>query len=116
MCQPSFSVQCGGAWPNPSNCHEASPPSATDPKSPVLNCLFYPSIRVQGGSLDPFLREIFCFVSLCFQPLFFTQDDFTLAHELVVQPQTVFVCGCFAPGARRAAEQPHACRSLKNVR
>ena len=39
-----------------------------------------------------------------------------MAHELVVQPQAVLVCGRFASGARRAAEQPHAGRRLKNVR
>ena len=38
-----------------------------------------------------------------------------MAHELVVQPQAVLVGGRFASGARRAAEQPHAGRRLKNV-
>jgi len=39
-----------------------------------------------------------------------------MAHELVVQPQTVFICGCLAARTRRAAEQAHAGRRLKNVR
>ena len=45
-----------------------------------------------------------------------TQDDFAVAHELVVQPQAIFICGCFAAGTRGAAEQPHAGRRLKNIR
>jgi hypothetical protein len=48
--------------------------------------------------------------------LFFAQDDFALAYELVVQPQAVFVGGRLAPRARRTAEQAHASRRLKNVR
>jgi len=39
-----------------------------------------------------------------------------VAHELVVQPQSVLVRSRFASGARRAAEQAHAGRGLKNVR
>ncbi len=39
-----------------------------------------------------------------------------MAHELVVQPQAVFIGGCFAARTRRAAEQAHAGRRLKNVR
>src|SRR5216110_1623198 len=53
---------------------------------------------------------------LIFSLLLFSQDDFAVAHELIVQPQTVLVRGRFATGARRAAEQPHAGRRLKNVR
>jgi hypothetical protein len=53
---------------------------------------------------------------LIFSRSLFAQDDFAVAHELVVQPQAVFVRGRFASGARRAAEQPHAGRRLKNVR
>ena len=39
-----------------------------------------------------------------------------MAHELVVQPQAVLIRCRFASGTRRAAEQPHAGRRLKNVR
>ena len=39
-----------------------------------------------------------------------------MTHELIVQPQAVFVGGRFASGAGRAAEQAHASRRLKNVR
>jgi len=39
-----------------------------------------------------------------------------VAHELVVQPQAILIGGRFAAGARRAAEQAHAGRRLKNVR
>ena len=38
-----------------------------------------------------------------------------MAYELVVQPQAVFISGRFTSWARRAAEEPHSCRSLKNV-
>jgi hypothetical protein len=38
-----------------------------------------------------------------------------LADELVVEPEAVFVSGRFEPGARRAAEEAHARRGLKNV-
>src|SRR5260370_31892769 len=47
--------------------------------------------------------------------LFFPENHFALAHELVVEAQTILVGGRFAPGARRAAEQPHAGGRLKNV-
>jgi hypothetical protein len=50
-----------------------------------------------------------------YQKLFFAQDHFALAHELVVQPQTVFIGGRFASGPRRAAKEPHSRRSLKNI-
>src|SRR2546427_2072077 len=63
-----------------------------------------------------FLRESFCSANLILWRLFLTQDDFAMAHELVVQPQTVFICGCLAARTRRAAEQAHAGRRLKNVR
>ncbi len=39
-----------------------------------------------------------------------------MADELIVQPQAVLVRGRLASRARRAAEQPHAGRRLKNVR
>ena len=48
--------------------------------------------------------------------LFFAQDDFALADELVVQPQAIFVRSRFASRTRRAAEQAHAGWGLKNVR
>jgi hypothetical protein len=53
---------------------------------------------------------------LIFSRSLFAQDDFAVAHELIVQPQTVLVRGRFVSGARRAAEQPHAGRCLKNIR
>lgn len=62
-----------------------------------------------------FFRELFRSANLILERLFFAQDDFALPHELVVQPQSVFVRGRFASGTRRATEQPHAGRSLKNV-
>jgi len=46
----------------------------------------------------------------------FAQNDFALAYQLVVEPQTIFVGGSFAAGAGRPAEQPHAGWRLKNVR
>ena len=52
---------------------------------------------------------------LVFAELFFPENHFALAHELVVEPQAVLVRGCFASGARRAAEQSHAGWRLKNV-
>jgi hypothetical protein len=48
--------------------------------------------------------------------LFFAQNHFALAHQLVVQPQAIFIGCCFASGARRAAEETHAGRSLENIR
>ena len=39
-----------------------------------------------------------------------------MTHGLVIQPQAVLVRGRFASRARRAAEQAHARRRLKNVR
>src|SRR3977135_1226978 len=51
-----------------------------------------------------------------FCPLFLAKDHFAVAHELIVQPQLVFVGGCFAAGPRRAAEQADAGGPLKNVR
>src|ERR1700756_3805993 len=48
--------------------------------------------------------------------LLFAEYDFSLADELVVQPEAVFVCGPFTSGARRAAEQAHSGRCLKNIR
>src|SRR2546422_5800468 len=62
------------------------------------------------------LRESFCSANLILWRLFLAQDDFAVAHELVVQPQTVFVGGCLAARARRAAEQAHAGPRLKNAR
>ncbi len=47
--------------------------------------------------------------------LFFPENHFALAHELVVKPQTVLVRRRFASGAWRAAEQPHAGGRLKYV-
>jgi len=47
--------------------------------------------------------------------LLLAEDDFALADELVVEPETVLVGGGFEADAGRAAQQAHACRGLKNV-
>jgi hypothetical protein len=47
--------------------------------------------------------------------LFFAEDDFTLADELIVEPQAVFVGGTFEAGAWRAAEEADARGRLKNI-
>jgi hypothetical protein len=47
--------------------------------------------------------------------LFFAEDNFALADELVVEPETVLVCGALQTDTGRAAQQAHACRGLKNV-
>jgi hypothetical protein len=39
-----------------------------------------------------------------------------MAHELVVQPEAVLIRGRLAARARRAAEQAHSCRRLKDIR
>ncbi len=61
-------------------------------------------------------RSIFVAVRPILCLLLFAQNHFALAHQLVVQPQAIFIRCRFASRARRAAEQPHACRGLKNVR
>jgi hypothetical protein len=50
-----------------------------------------------------------------FCPLFFAEDDFALADELVVEPKAVLVGGALQTDTGRAAQQPHACRGLKNI-
>jgi len=56
-------------------------------------------------------------LALCFQRrLFFAQNDFAMANELVVQPEAVLVRRRFASGARRTAEQAHPRGGLKNIR
>jgi hypothetical protein len=47
--------------------------------------------------------------------LFFSEDDFALADELVVEPHTIFVGGALKTDTRRPAEQSHACRGLENI-
>jgi hypothetical protein len=47
--------------------------------------------------------------------LFFAEDDFALANELIVQPKAVFVGGALEADAWRAAQQAHTCRGLKNI-
>jgi hypothetical protein len=47
--------------------------------------------------------------------LFLAEDNFTLADELVVEPNTILVGGALKTDARRPAEQAHACRSLENI-
>ncbi len=70
-----------------------------------------------SNTLPAFLRHgISGSARMLFEGSFLSQDDFAVAHELVVQPQTVFIGGCFAARARRAAEQTHADRRLKNIR
>jgi hypothetical protein len=56
-----------------------------------------------------------CCRAFSFCPLFFAEDDFALADELVVEPEAVLVCGAFQADTGRAAQQAHACRGLKNV-
>ena len=48
--------------------------------------------------------------------LFFAENHFAVAYELIVQPQAVLVGGRFASWAWRAAEQAHTGGGLKNVR
>src|SRR6059058_1616244 len=48
--------------------------------------------------------------------LLLAEDHFALAHQLVVEPEAVFVGRGFAAGARRSAEQADSRGRLKNVR
>jgi hypothetical protein len=47
--------------------------------------------------------------------LFLAEDDFTLADELVVEPNTILVGGALKTDTRRPAEQSHTCRGLENI-
>jgi hypothetical protein len=47
--------------------------------------------------------------------LFFAKDDFALADQLIVEPETVLVGGALESDAGRAAQQAYACRGLKNI-
>jgi hypothetical protein len=47
--------------------------------------------------------------------LLFAEDDFALANELVVEPESVLVRGTLQTDTWWAAQQAHACRGLKNV-
>jgi hypothetical protein len=49
------------------------------------------------------------------RPLFFAEDDFALANELIVEPEAVLVSRAFQAGAGWAAQKAHACRGLKDV-
>lgn len=48
--------------------------------------------------------------------LLLAEDHFALAHQLIVEPKSVFIGRGFAAGAWRSAEEADACRRLKNVR
>ncbi len=48
--------------------------------------------------------------------LLVAENHFAVPHELVIEPQAVFVTGGFAAGTRRAAQQAHAGGRLKNIR
>jgi hypothetical protein len=48
--------------------------------------------------------------------LFFAEDNFALADELVVEPKAVLVGSALQTDAGRAAQQAHACRGLENIR
>jgi hypothetical protein len=50
-----------------------------------------------------------------FRLLLLAKDDFALADELVVEPETVLIGGALEAHAGRAAQKAHACRGLKNV-
>jgi hypothetical protein len=50
-----------------------------------------------------------------FRLLFLAENDFALAHKLIVEPEPVFVGGSFEADAGRAAQKAHAGRRLKNV-
>ena len=56
------------------------------------------------------------FLNPAFRELFFPEDHFAVANELVVQPKLVFVGGRFAARTWRAAEETHAGGRLKNIR
>jgi hypothetical protein len=47
--------------------------------------------------------------------LFFAEDDFALAYQLIVEPDAILVGGAFEAESRRAAQQAHAGWSLKNI-
>lgn len=66
-------------------------------------------LKLPGGTKYP--REFPFLLAL-----FFTQDHFAVADELVVEPQPVLICGCFAAGTWRTAQEPHAGGRLKHVR
>jgi hypothetical protein len=93
----NFFIQDGSFFHSGLNCHRGCSVNSCAPRFPFL--------------ARSFLRR-----DLIFSRSFFAQDDFALAHELVVQPHAVLIRGRFASGARRAAEQPHAGRRLINVR
>src|ERR1700732_2348331 len=44
------------------------------------------------------------------------QNDFALAHHLVIQPHSILVITLFRPHSRRTAQQTHPRRRLKHVR
>jgi|SRR5208282_1443905 len=50
-----------------------------------------------------------------FCALLLAEDDFALADELIVEPETILVGGALEADAGRAAQQAHACRGLKNI-
>jgi len=92
----NFSIQDGSFFRSAVRCHRCCSVNSCAPRFHFL--------------ARSFLRR-----DLVFSCSLFAQNDFALAHELVVQPQAVLIRGRFASGARRAAKQPHAGGRLKNV-
>jgi hypothetical protein len=62
------------------------------------------------------MKRFYSSLASCSAELFVAENHFTVAYQLIVQPQAVFISGCFAARARRAAKQAHAGRRLKNIR
>ncbi len=58
---------------------------------------------------------VFLFNRRAMRPLFFAEDDFAVADELVVEPQAIFEGGSFDAGAGGSAQEAHACGGLKYV-
>lgn len=50
-----------------------------------------------------------------FRLSFLAEDDFALAHQLIIEPEPVFIGGGLQARARWAAQKAHAGRSLENV-
>ena len=47
--------------------------------------------------------------------LFFAEDDFALAYELIIEPDAILVGGALEAESGRAAQQAHASGGLKNI-
>jgi hypothetical protein len=63
------------------------------------------------------LRELggLCCRALFSGALFFAEDDFALAYELIVEPDTILVSGALEAESGRAAQQAHTGGGLKNI-